>query len=387
MKGNFLSLFAVFACMAVVDAGAATRSSVYSNIDMRNSDGDTIRINRGVANTYSDDYGYRSTASRSGIYDDLGQPRVQHRVVPASSENVRASKRTYSKGETYKISAKRKYFIANPFYQPLKGQFGSVTTGEYMKGTYKFGNAGDTIDRKLTEWSIKEDLSYGLTDRISLQAMAKYNFDKLIWENSFGDSDSYKSNELNVYGFGIQGRIVDTNDWISTLSGYYEHQKHGVDYFIADLKAGYKVSTSTIYGLVRGWAINMDGDIYGDYMQDATTWGMLVYGDAKDTLFMGELGLGVWSVLAEDWTLNIEGLYGLYDWHNQLSVKGAFGWQPNDWFALNLYAKTSLYDSADSKHFVVYEGYLPVTAPSTIADVELSNFREWSVGLQVMFQF
>ena len=133
------------------------------------------------------------------------------------------------------------------------------------------------------------------------------------------------------------------------MSGYYEHQKHGVDYFIADLKAGYKVATSTIYGLGRLWVVDMDGDIYGDYMQDATTWAMLKYGNADDTLLMGELGMGVWTVLAEDWTLNVEGVFGAYDWHNQFSIKGAFGWQPNDNFALNLYAKTSLYDSADGK--------------------------------------
>ena len=191
---------------------------------------------------------------------------------------------------------------------------------------------------------------------------------------------------------GLQGRIVDTNDWIATVSGYYEHQKHGVDYFIADLKAGYKVATSTIYGLLRGWAVNMEGDYYGDYMADDTTWAMLVYGESKDTLWMGEAGLGVWTVLAEDWTLNLEGLYGAYDWHNQFSIKGAFGWQPNDYFALNLYAKTSLYDSADGKVKDLHMGNLPITAadfmdPSQIFPVKLSKNREWSVGLQVMFQF
>ena len=74
-----------------------------------------------------------------------------------------------------------------------------------------------------------------MTDRIALQAMAKYNWDELVWKNSAGDKDVYKNDDLNLYGLGIQGRIVDTNEWISTLSGYYEHQKHGVDYFIADL--------------------------------------------------------------------------------------------------------------------------------------------------------
>lgn len=383
MKISLLGVIAVMGCVSVASA-ATNRSSMYSSINMQNSDGDTIRINRSMSESYSDNRGFshRST-SRSGMYD--GIETRSHQRVEQSAE----PKQTYTRGETYKKSAKRKYFIANPFYQPLQGQFGSVTTGEYMQGTYKVD--GDDLDRKLTEWSIKEDLSYGLTDRIALQVMGKYNWDKLVWKFDDGSEAKYKSHGFNVYGLGIQGRIIDTNSWISTLSGYYEHQKHGVDYFIADFKAGYKVATSTIYGLLRGWAIDMEGDIYGDYVEDQGAWGLLVYGDSTDTIYMGEAGLGVWTVLAEDWTLNVEGVYGLYDWHNQLSIKGAFGWQPNDYFALNLYAKTSLYDSADGKHLNAFYGVAPLNAENWATasgyNVELSKFREWSVGLQVMFQF
>lgn len=398
MKKSLFGFCAVLGCVAALDASAATgRSAVYSSIDMRNADGDTIRINRSASESYSNDFdrrvsGRTTTTSRSGMYDGMTSGYTRH-VEPvkvaepvAVSEHKMVSKRTYLPGKTYK-SARRKYFIANPFYQPLQGRFGAVTTGEYMQGTYKFAD----VDRTLTEWSIKEDFSYGLTDRIALQGMAKYNSDKLSWKNSLGGEDVNKGHSLNLYGLGIQGRIVDTDEWISTLSGYYEHQKHGVDYFIADLKAGYKVATSTIYGLGRVWAVDMDGDIYGDYMEDATTWAMLKYGNADDTLLMGELGMGVWTVLAEDWTLNVEGVFGAYDWHNQFSIKGAFGWQPNDNFALNLYAKTSLYDSADGKDLDLYYGALPLDATNwaaaTLYNVELSKVQEWSVGLQVMFQF
>ena len=383
MKKKYLNVVAALGCFGVVGTGmAAGRSGMYSNIDMRNSNGDTIRIQRGYGDARADDYSYVRRTNRSGMYNDVETTKNYKQV-----ETTNTTKRTYTRGETYKTSAKRKYFIANPFYQPLKGQFGSVTTGEYMEGKYKFAD----VNRKLTEFSLKEDLSYGLTDRIALQGMAKYDWDKLTWENSTGDKDEYKSDGLNLYGFGVQGRIIDTNKWISTLSGYYEHQKHGIDYFIADFKAGYKIDRTTIYGLGRGWLINMDGDIYGDYMEDATTWGMLVYGSGNETLFMGELGAGVWNVLSEDWTLNVEGLYGFYDWHNQLSIKGALGWQPNDFFALNLYAKTSLYDTADDKVLDIYEGNLPLNwanwESAGTAKVDISKYREWSVGLQVMFQF
>ena len=395
MKLKTFSLLTVLACVAAFDASAAGRSNMYSNINMKNAEGSTIQINRGYSETnYDTDYGYvkrtsgntvhaAPVASRSGAYDNI---ETSHRYQRAE-QPARETKRTYTEGKTYRKTAMRKYFIANPFYQPLKGQFGSVTTGEYMEGKYKFAD----VNRKLTELSIKEDISYGLTDRIALQGMAQYNSDKLIWENSTGGKDEYKNHDLNLYGLGIQGRIVDTNDWIATLSGYYEHQKHGVDYFIADIKAGYKVASTTIYGLARGWAIDMDGDVYGDYIENnLNEWALLVYGDSTDTLFMGELGAGVWSVLAQDWTLNVEGLYGFYDWHNQLSIKGAFGWQPNDYFALNLYAKTSLYDTANDKHLDLHWGNMPITGTeyaANVANVELSKYKEWSVGLQVMFQF
>lgn len=403
MNMKFLGFCAVLGCVAFVSDGMAGRSSMYSNIDMRNADGDTIRVNRAAVESYRDnyDYGYvRKSSGRSGMYDNMKTEYTgknnYHRVE--QPEPVMTSKRTYTKGETLKKSAMRKYFIANPFYQPLQGQFGSVTTGEYLEGKFKF----DIVDRKLGEWSLKEDLSYGLTDRIALQAMAKYNSDKLVWKDYADNKDEYKSDGLNLYGFGLQGRIVDTDEWISTLSGYYEHQKHGIDYFIADLKAGYKVATSTIYGLGRLWAVNMEGDVYGDYINDATEWEMLVFGESKDTLYMGEAGLGVWTVLAQDWTLNVEGLYGWYDWHNQLSIKGAFGWQPNDWFALNLYAKTSLYDSANDKILDVVAWDEPLSVQTwnnawetpwdEVNDrghnlMKVSGFREWSVGLQMMFQF
>jgi len=412
MNIKHVSFFALLGCVAFAGDGFAGRSSMYSSINMRNSDGGTININRSASSEdgyagrrYNRGYEHRSyeqrgAVSRSGAYDNRGDTRYYEEESEPEPEYV--SKRTYNQGKTHRKSVRRKYFIANPFYQPLQGQFGSVTTGEYMQGNYKFAD----IDRKLTELSIKEDLSYGLTDNISLQLMGKYNKDKLTWTNSLDARDEYKSSGLNLYGLGLQGRLVDNNRWISTLSGYYEHQKHGVDYYIADIKAGYKLSSTatTIYGLARGWIVDMEGDVYGDYMDNHSTneWALIIYGDSTDTLYMGELGAGVWSVLDEDWTLNIEGIYGFYDWHNQLSIKGAFGWQPNDYFALNLYAKTSLYDTANDKHLDLVAESLPLDQTNWAAAwgtpwnpitghghalVDLSKYREWSVGVQVMFQF
>ena len=102
-----------------------------------------------------------------------------------------------------------------------------------------------------------------------------------------------------------------------------------------------------------------------------------------------EGGLGVFSVLNEDWTLNVEAVYGDYDWHNTATIKGAIGWQPNDWFALNLYAKTSFYDSADDKSLDLYwmEPNVGLDAYTPIGTVKLDNYVETSIGLQAIFQF
>ena len=370
MKVSFFGLIAVLGCVAT--ANTAFGGNVYSNIDMRNANGDTIRINRG----YSVDGGDRSYSRRTGsamAYTPAAREYEYTETAPKRARSTSAS------------SVKRKYFIANPFYQPLEGNFGSVTTLGFSNGSYKFAG----VDRDLDQWTVKEDISYGLTDKVAVLGVAQYDDTKLKWKNAAG-TDTNKSDGLNIYGLGIQGRIVDTNEWISVVSAGYEHQQHGVDYFLADIKAGYKVAMSTIYGFGGLRIIDMEGDVYGDYMRDGTDWAMLVYSDNKDLIFMGELGAGVWSVLAEDWTLNVEGVYGMYDWHNQFSVKGAIGWQPNDWFALNLYAKTSLYDSANDKKLEFHYGTVPFNSADWMNNavlVEMNKYREWSAGLQVVFQF
>jgi len=86
-------------------------------------------------------------------------------------------------------------------------------------------------------------------------------------------------------------------------------------------------------------------------------------------------------------------LFGNYDWHNQASLKAAIGWQPNDWFALNLYGKTSIYDSADDKT-LGYWAYgalnvsgVPVYQWQQHGDAKISSYSETTVGLQAIFQF
>jgi hypothetical protein len=86
-------------------------------------------------------------------------------------------------------------------------------------------------------------------------------------------------------------------------------------------------------------------------------------------------------------------LFGNYDWHNQLNLKGAIGWQPADSFALNLYGAVALYDSAKGKtnKFINYD-VNPVDYPSYDAvylngDYKIKNYNEWKVGVQAILYF
>ena len=98
-------------------------------------------------------------------------------------------------------------------------------------------------------------------------------------------------------------------------------------------------------------------------------------------------------------TLNVEATFGNYDWHNQASVRAAIGWQPNDWMALNLYAKTSIFDNADDKTLDLYYqdstayigngmgGATPIDALYPIGTADLDKYSEMTIGLQAIFQF
>lgn len=296
----------------------------------------------------------------------------------------------------------RKYFLANPFYQPLKGKFGMFTDLSYANSSYDFPinptvSALNGVEGSwnMNQFTIKEDLSFGITDRLALVAMAQFDISdyKFEWNDGSPD-DKDDSSDLNLFGLGLQYRFVDTDDWIAMASAYYQHQKDASDNAVLELKAGYKVGTSTIYGVGRGWYISLDGNSYGNGIQGTDSAGndamfYIAYQVGDSNLFYAEGGMGVFSVLNQDWTLNLEAVYGTYDWHNQASVKGAFGWQPNDWFALNLYLKTVFYDSADDKNLALYwqnpAGGMPDLTYVGRADIE--NYAETRAGVQVLFEF
>ena len=424
MKLN-LSIF-VAATMLIAGASAmgATNSgmggaSTANLSSMPAERSDPNNVNYAKYETRSTTRTYTTSGNTNGQSYYTSQPATTNRSQMYRGYNGTTTTRTATtnRNQTVRRTMKRKYYLALPFFQPTEGKFGSITDIGYNTASYNltFMPEGSAIitDTK-AKWSmdqiaLKEDLSFGITDRFGLLLMGRYDSTEYKFDWSTAPDDKMTDDGFNIYGAGLQWRFTDNEKWIATLSAYYERQQDIANEFVLDLKAGYKVAKSTIYGIGRGWLLLFDKDKYGNGVEgvDAHGWPSALFveydGDAERTFFF-EAGLGVFSVLDEDWTLNVEALFGHYDWHNQASIKGALGWQPNDWFALNLYAKTSYYDSADGKKLEFYgkgpvvdnEGHyvmnpdtpgVPFIEWSDMGKTELSKYREMSIGAQVIFYF
>lgn len=397
-----LSCFAILvAAFGIGAADAATNFGARgaSSADLTSAPATRTRENvnyqkyqtRTTTRTYKQSDGgdlyYSAPTKRSDLYKQYDA---------AKSSSARATKTTVRTTRSEKIVNKlnRKYYLAHPFFQPLGGNFGSITDFSYNQNSFDF-KLPDTFVEPGGKWksetfSIKEDFSYGITDTVALVAMAKYDMADYKFDFDETDADSkMDDSSLSVFGIGAQWRAIDNEKWIATASAYYQHQKDFSNNLMLDLKAGYKVSRSTIYGLVRGWYLDLDENSYGAIVEEDNGGAFYIAydTDVKD-MFYVEGGLGVFSVLNQDWTLNVEGVFGNYGWHNQASVKAALGWQPNDWFALNLYAKSSIYDSADDKNLKTYL-YSPSvnTGLEYWGDSKIDKANEMSLGIQAIFHF
>ena len=337
---------------------------------------------------------YAQPSQRSALYKQYDA---------ANSSSAKASTRTVrtTRSETVVNKLTRKYYLAHPFFQPLKGKFGSITDLSYNTNSYdltlnqtyavegEYPLTGHKGAWDMSQISIKEDFSYGVTDQFAIMGMLRYDMSdyKFDWETA--PDDKMDDSGLNLWGLGVQYRFVDNAKWIGMASAYFQQQKDIANNFVLDLKAGYKVARSTIYGLGRAWYVEFDGDAYGNGVTSDAATMFVAYATNADTAFYIEGGLGVFSVLNEDWTLNLEAVYGSYDWHNQASIKGAIGWQPGDNFALNLYAKTSFYDSADDKDLDLYwmEPAVGLNALTEVGTAKITDYAEMSLGVQAILYF
>lgn len=395
--------------------------------------------------------GYHNTINNNFYYG--GQPIQMPMQRPAQVNNYDEDYGVYEKPVEQKrvvretkparSSQERKYFLAHPFFQPLKGRFGSVTDVSYAKNTFKFDilNAsfidGDTASSTyghatpnvplvyslsgkadISQLLVKEDFSFGLSDTMALMVMAQYDKTKVEfgnWQTNNPSPDNLSAahisdSGLNVFGIGLQNRFVDNDEWIAMISGFFQHQKDTANTFIFDAKVGYKVDRTTLYGLARlGYSRLTNGDVYGALVTDKSgDLMMLAYNqDVKDVVYL-EGGVGAFSVLDKYTYLSGELIYGHYDWHNQLNLKGLIGFQPRESFALNLYGSVSLYDSSKDKikQYLQYDvnpnipagGYVEEGTGNviindtskllyTIGDYKIKSYNEWKIGVQAILYF
>ena len=175
---------------------------------------------------------YTKPANRSALYKQYYSGN--------SSQNVRTSR-----SETVRSELKRKYYLAHPFYQPLQGKFGSVTDLSYALYSYDYklhdmntvgaGWEGLGGKWKTTQFAIKEDFSYGITDKLALVGMLRYEINENRFDWNVGNiTDKEKDSGLNFFGLGAQWRAIDTTDWIGELSAYFEHQKETANNYILE---------------------------------------------------------------------------------------------------------------------------------------------------------
>ncbi len=399
-------------------SGYYTMPTVKTSTYKRSS---TSRKTGGYGNVITNNFYYNQpvqTYSSRGVYKNIGYTKTD-------KKQTKTVKRSYS-------SQERKFFLANPFFQPLEGKFGSVTDFSYARNNFNFDMLNGTVynldsavspylgwvngdldpvlsgKAKTSQFAVKEDLSYGLTDSLALVLMAQYDSTKIEFNGwSDGSAGNTKSDSgLNLFGAGLQARFIDDNQWIVMGEAFFEHQKDVANTFMGAVKAGYKIDRTTVYGIGRVSYTNLtNGDTYGIYVDDSTgDYLMLSYNSSVKDVLQLEGGLGAFAVLSKDFTLNGELVYGNYDWHNQLNIKGALGWQPGDSFALNLYASTCLYDSANGKtrqymNYDVNPSAYPVDSSTgapifsgskllyTIGDYKIDNYNEWKVGIQAILYF
>lgn len=405
MKKTLSLMAGMFALLGVTPAVADTNFGPRSGSVADLTGGPAVRTR---ANVDYEKYETRSTTRTYNSNDNVSnlyyaQPTTRSEMYTQYSSSNPSQNVRVSRSEILRSELQRKYFLSHPFFQPLKGKFGSVTDLSYGMNSYDMAltlkTGGIITSDNNASWgsdvfSVKEDFSYGITDRLAVLGMLKFDYSKYKLDWATAPDDEMTDSKLSVFGAGLQWRFADTTDWIATLSGYYQRQDDISNNFVLDLKGGYKISKTTLYALGRLWYMDFDGNSYGNVIEGKNETGepasfFIAYNTDIDTALFIEGGLGVFSVLDKDWTLNAELVLGHYDWHQQASIKAAIGWQPNDWFALNIYAKTSLYDSADGKELSYWWNEPGAGTEGWVygGGATLDGFSETTLGLQAIFMF
>lgn len=412
--------FGISAVLSVPDAGATT--VVRNNITIGGGgygayvapppQGDiNVNVNKyepapqgGVYRASSADYDSYKGCTPTGCGQAAPPPVVTQAPPPAYTPPPKQEKKPAPKQR----AASGKEYLASPFFQPKQGHVGSVTDVGWARNSYDFSihDINPIIDPLLgagfyegvsgnwkgDELFIKEDLSFGITDTVAVIGSIRYGWSdyRMNWTDPTTPNDRNKSDGFDQYGIGLQWKFMDSDEWVAYIAGYYQWNDIA-NSILADLKVGYKIGNSVVYGLGRVWSIGWDANSYGNGIVADT--GQVTYfafkRDVERSLF-AEGGLGLFSALSDDWSTNLELIIGDYEWHSQANLGASLWYQPTNHFALGVYGRASIWDSADSSDKVQAWGWWPaagITVPVDIGRVDLKNYSDIAFGVKGILYF
>ena len=135
---HYLSLFAIMVgVLGGVPAMAATNSGARaaSSADLTGAPAvrERTQVNYEKYETRTSTKTYDAADAKNIYYTQPANRSALYKQYAGgdSSANVRTTR-----AETYRSELKRKYYLAHPFFQPLAGQFGSVTDLSYTMNSY-----------------------------------------------------------------------------------------------------------------------------------------------------------------------------------------------------------------------------------------------------------
>ncbi|MDR1027568.1 MAG: hypothetical protein LBL46_04095 [Rickettsiales bacterium] len=307
-----------------------------------------------------------------------------------------------ARAETYRAANDKKYNLANPFYQPLKETFFSITDASFSGAGFKFdidNGAWANNKGKLDNNSVSftENLSYGITDNFAILGEVRFARDELRvkWDTvPFPlDVDKYDDSRLASFGAGFKWRVSDSKNWISFLFGGIENAKDVGNVFSVNTKIGYKNDDTTIYGLAGAQFINWDhsnGYGFGITNQYGQSEYFMLKEKTSNSIYYAA-GAGLFAAINEDWSSDLQITYQDLEWHSQVLAQASIAYQPWNSVAVNLYGRFALWDNANGFNSDVYgphpyigDGTEPVV---NVGVAKFADYREYLVGVQLLAAF
>jgi len=290
----------------------------------------------------------------------------------------------------------KKYTLNNPFYQPQKGAFTTVTDFGYNINTIDFAISGGRWDGERGKYSgktlsVAEHLAYGITEEVAVKALVRLASPKysMTWNSGHPRDDQNDGPEVDLVGIGVQWR-ANNNQWITSLSGVYESMFGVASILYGDAKIGHKSDNTIVYGF--GAATHFS-------WKNSLGYGVGLVNQAGDTiLFTQELnvssstylniGGGVFTAFNSDWSVDGQLFYSYAQWHDQVAARLAVNFQPLKRLSLSLYGQAALIDSADKfndSHVECKNAGDALSTPNGTA--KFGNYSDLFFGLQITATF